>query len=417
MKISASSIEIMSPAGSFESLMAAIQGGAGSVYFGAGKLNMRARSAQNFSASDLKEIADICRRHKVKSYLALNTIVYDHELDEARQMIDLAVSSGITAIIASDMAVLEYCKKAGIETHISTQCNITNTETVRFYSQYADVMVLARELTLEQVKHIHRRIEEENITGPSGENVKLEIFVHGALCMAVSGKCYLSLDNENHSANRGDCLQLCRRKYIVSDKETGTQLEIDREYIMSPKDLCTIGFLDKILAAGVKVLKIEGRGRSPEYVKTVTQCYHEAVESIEQNQYSPEKIKYWIKQLEKVYNRGFWDGYYLGQKLGEWNEGYGSKSTQTKTYIGRITNYFPKIGVAEMRLDTYELSTGDSVLIIGPTTGVEEIQVQSLHTDNGPVITAVKNEACAFPVIRQVRKGDKVYKLQEKKSD
>ncbi len=404
-------IEIMSPVGSFESLMAAIQGGAGSVYFGVGKLNMRARSSVNFTLGDLQKITRICRRYKVKSYLTLNTVIYDDELEEIKEIIDTAKRYQVTAIIASDIAVLEYAKSRGVEIHISTQCNITNIGAVKFYSQYADVMVTARELSLEQVANITRQINELNIRGPKGELIRIEIFVHGALCMAISGKCYLSLHNHNSSANRGACLQDCRRRYIVRDKETDMELEIENEYIMSPKDLKTIHLLDKVLEAGVKVLKIEGRGRSPEYVKTVTRCYHEAVEAYYTGDFTPENTERWDKELAKVYNRGFWEGYYLGRKLGEWSPVHGSLATQKKIYVGIVANYFAKTGIAHVRLDTQELNVGDTIQIVGPTTGVYEAVIEEMINEDKPCLQAIKGDNPTFRVARTVRRNDKVYRV------
>ncbi|MFW5916732.1 MAG: peptidase U32 family protein, partial [Bacteroidota bacterium] len=339
-------IEIMSPVGSYESLQAAIQAGAGSVYFGVENLNMRSKSSSNFTLRDMQTITEHCRRHGIKTYLTLNTVLYNEDLEEMRSITDAASESGITAVIASDMAAIRYARSAGMEVHISTQLNISNTESLKFFAQFADVIVLARELNLEQIKEIAQAIEEKNISGPSGKPVRLELFIHGALCMAISGKCYLSLHQKNHSANRGKCLQICRRSYIVKDKESQRELEIDNEYIMSPKDLATIGFLNKILNAGVQVLKIEGRARSPEYVKTVTECYREAVDAYFEGSYTEEKIKKWRSRLATVFNRGFWNGYYLGQKLGEWSHRYGSQATRRKIYVGRITNYYKKIKIA-----------------------------------------------------------------------
>jgi putative protease len=404
-------IEIMSPVGSFESLMAAIQGGAGSVYFGVGKLNMRSRSSVNFTLEDLEKITRICRKYGVKSYLTLNTVIYDEEIAEIEKMVDAAKESGVTAIIASDLAVLEYAKQAGIEIHISTQCNITNIAAVKFYSRYADVMVTARELSLEQVAHITRQIREQNIKGPKGELIRIEVFVHGALCMAVSGKCYLSLHNHGYSANRGACLQDCRRKYIVKDKETDMELEIDNEYIMSPKDLKTIHILDKVLVAGVTVLKIEGRGRSPEYVKTVTRCYHDAVDAWKKGEFTAERIEIWDQELGKVYNRGFWEGYYLGRELGEWSPVHGSLATEKKIYIGIIANYFAKSKIAHLRMDTQELATGDKIQIIGPTTGVYEAVIDQMVNDDRPVDKVTKGDNPTFPVSRVVRRNDKVFRI------
>ncbi|MBP5400044.1 MAG: U32 family peptidase [Bacteroidales bacterium] len=403
-------IEIMSPVGSYESLAAAIQAGAGSVYFGVGKMNMRSRSAANFSFDDLRQITDICRQHNVKSYLTVNTIVYNHELDEVKRLLDLAKECQVSAIIASDFAVLNYCRQIGLEIHISTQCNITNIEAVRFFSQFADVMVLGREVPLAQMAEITRQIREENICGPKGELVRIEVFVHGALCMAVSGKCYISLDNYNFPANRGACLQPCRRGYIVKDKETDLELEVDNQYIMSPKDLCTIGFLDKLLKAGVSILKIEGRGRSAEYVKVTTECYHEAVEAVQKGTFTKEKVAAWTERLRSVFNRGFWDGYYLGRTMGEWSERYGSQATTVRTHIGKVTNFFGKLSVAEITVETGEIAVGDTLVIEGPTTGVYETVVTELRLEVDPVPRAVKGQICSIATDTVVRRGDKVYK-------
>lgn len=410
---SAQKIEIMSPVGSYEALAAAIQSGAGSVYFGVGQMNMRSRSSANFSLDDLENICNICKEHNVRSYLTVNTIIYNQEIEEMQQLLEHAQKCGISAIIASDFAVIQYCQKIGLEIHISTQCNITNVEAVRFYAQFADVVVLARETELRQVAEISRKIKEENICGPNGKLVQLEMFIHGALCMAVSGKCYLSLDNFNASANRGACLQPCRRAYKVQDYDSEIELAIENKYIMSPKDLCTIGFLDKIIKAGVTVLKIEGRGRSPEYVKMVTQCYHEALNAIQNNNYTQEKIEEWTTRLRSVYNRDFWDGYYLGRTLGEWSERYGSQATRTKQYIGKVTNYFSKLQVAEILIETQELKREDSILIIGPTTGVYEDQVQEIRVELQPVEVAEKGVFCSIPVKETVRRGDKLYRWIE----
>lgn len=399
----------MSPAGSFDALMAAIQGGAGSVYFGAGQLNMRARSSSNFSPDDIRRITEICREHGVKSYLTLNTIIYDEELSLMREMVDLAKDSDVSAIIASDLSVLEYARSRGVEIHISTQCNITNIEAVKFYAKYADVMVLARELNIGQMEGITRAIREKRITGPKGELVQIEVFVHGALCMAVSGKCYISLDNFNSSANRGACMQPCRRAYHVKDVDNQIELEVDNKYIMSPKDLMTLPILDRLLDAGVTVLKIEGRGRSAEYVKTVTRTYHEAVEAWKNRQYTRDKVEKWTAEVNKVYNRGFWSGYYLGEKTGEWSERYGSQATQKKVYIGKVVNFFAKLNVAEIKIETHSLSAGDSFLVIGPTTGAYEGRADEIRVELKPVGQAVKGDHCSVAVSGTLRRGDKVY--------
>ncbi|MGC8865041.1 MAG: peptidase U32 family protein [Bacteroidales bacterium] len=402
-------IEIMSPVGSYETLMAAIQGGAGSVYFGVGNLNMRSRSTQNFTLDDLKQIVNVCEDKGIRSYLTLNTIIYDTEQDEMRRLVDAAREAGVSAIIASDPAVLLYARSIGAEIHISTQCNVTNVEAVKWYAQFADVMVLSRELNLKQVKHISEEIHRQNIVGPSGNPVQIEVFVHGALCMAISGKCYLSLHTMNSSANRGACLQPCRRAYEVTDKETGIQLEIDNEYIMSPKDLCTIDILDQILDAGATVLKIEGRGRSPEYVKTVTRVYHESVQAIQQGNYDRKRVEAWLERLKTVYNRGFWEGYYLGRRLGEWSSVYGSQATQRKQYLGKVTNYYSKIGVAEVKLETGDLKPGMQYSINGPTTGVVDGRVEEVRLTYEPVALAPKGSICSFRVSGPVREGDKVF--------
>ena len=406
-------IEIMAPAGSYEALRAAIQGGADSVYFGAEDLNMRAASSINFTIADLREIASICRENNVKSYLTVNVVVFDNEIEQMHRIIDAAVESGISAVIASDLSVINYAFRAWIEVHLSTQLNITNTEALRFYSQWADVAVLARELNLSQVKQISERIAAENILGPGGKPVRLEMFVHGALCMATSGKCYLSLHENNKSANRGKCYQTCRKAYIVTEKESGYELEIDNEYIMSPRDLCTIGFIDKMLDAGVSVLKIEGRARSPEYVKTVSSCYDEAVRAVLDGTYDEEKIAEWRKRLSTVFNRGFWDGYYLGQKLGEWNDRYGSRATRKKVYLGKITNFFAKLNVAEIKLENGDLEKGEKLLITGPTTGVLEYTADEIRVDLKVAEKALKGEFCSVKVPVVLRRSDKVYKWIE----
>ncbi|NVN93794.1 MAG: U32 family peptidase [Bacteroidetes bacterium] len=404
-------IEIMSPVGSYEALMAAIQGGADAVYFGVGQLNMRAKSSNNFSIDDLIQITDICKENNVKTYLTVNTIIFNHEIEVMKEIVDAAKKYGITAIIASDMSVIGYASSIGMEIHISTQCNITNIEAVKFYAKFADVMVTARELSLKQIADITQTIEKEQIKGPNGELIKIEVFAHGALCMAVSGKCYLSLDNLNTSANRGACLQVCRRPYHVTDKDGGVELEVDNEYIMSPKDLKTIGFLDKILKAGVKVLKIEGRGRSPEYVKTVTQCYREAADAVFDGTYNEENIERWTEKLTTVYNRGFWDGYYLGREMGEWAKSHGSQATKKKIYIGKITNYFANLKVAEIKIETHSLQLNDEIHIIGPTTGVYEDVVSEIRVELKTVNEAVKGISCSIPVNEIVRRQDKLYKI------
>lgn len=404
-------IEIMSPVGSYESLMAAIQGGADSVYFGVEQLNMRSKSSKNFTLNDLKNIVKICTENGIKTYLTLNTVMYDQDLNLMKSIIDSAKKSDVSAIIASDMAVINYARSIDMEIHMSTQANVSNIEAVKFYSQFADVIVTARELSLNQVAAITKEIRKQNITGPSGELIKIEIFAHGALCMAISGKCYMSLDTMNSSANRGACLQVCRRSYTLSDTESGNQLEIDHEYIMSPKDLWTIHFLNKILDAGVNVLKLEGRARSPEYVKTVTQCYSEAVDSWYDNSYDEKKIDLWQKKLTTVFNRGFWDGYYLGQKLGEWNHRYGSRATKRKIYIGRVTNYFNKIKVVEITPDANEVLLNDELLITGPTTGVINLIVDQIRIDDKNATISQRSIPFSIKSNAKLRRSDKVYKI------
>lgn len=404
-------VEIMSPVGSFESLAAAIQGGANSVYFGAGRLNMRSKSSQNFTVEDLHRIVEIAQEAHVRTYLTLNTIMYDDDLADMRSFVNAAKEAGVSAIIAADMSVIQYANQVGVEVHISTQCNITNIAAVKYYSQFADVMVTARELSLKQVAAIIEAIEREQIKGPSGKLVEIEIFAHGALCMAVSGKCYLSLDNYNSSANRGACLQVCRRPYKVLDTDGGTELEIDNEYIMSPKDLKTLNFIDRIVRAGVKVLKIEGRGRSPEYVKMVTQCYRQAVDAYLQGNFDDELIEKLNQKLGSVYNRGFWNGYYLGQTIGEWTEKYGSRATKTKLYVGKVTNYFSKLAVAEIKIETNDLKTDDEFIILGETTGVYEDICTEIRVDLISTEQAIKGDICSIPTKEPVRRNDKLYKL------
>lgn len=401
----------MAPVGSYEALSAAIQAGAGSVYFGIGRLNMRSKSAKNFTLDDLNKIATICNENNVKSYVTINTVVFDSELDDMRELVDAVKANGISAIIASDQSVIQYARQIGVEVHMSTQCNITNIEAIRYYSQFADVMVTAREVSVEQVKAITRKIEEQNIRGPKGELIRIEVFCHGALCMAVSGKCYLSLDNFNTSANRGACVQPCRRGYTVQDRDKEITLNIDNEYIMSPKDLCTLPFLDKVLEAGVKILKIEGRGRSPEYTKVTVGVYSEAVKAIQNGEFTEEKVAAWTERLRSVYNRDFWDGYYLGRKTGEWTQRYGSQATKTKIFVGTVTNFFGKINVAEIRMETQDLKVGDDIMIIGPTTGVYEDTVSEIRVDLKAVESTEKGELCSIPAKDVVRRGDKVYKV------
>lgn len=402
----------MAPVGSYESLRAAIQAGADAVYFGIGNLNMRSRSAANFTIDDLEKICSIAKHAGIRTYLTLNTIIYNHELDEMRQLVDAAKRVGVSAIIASDMAVITYARSVGVEVHISTQCNISNTEAVRFFSQWADVMVTARELPLRQVAEITQYIRDNDIRGPKGELVQIEVFAHGALCMSVSGKCYLSLDNYNYSANRGACLQLCRREYLVKDLESDIELVVDNKYIMSPKDLCTIDFLDKIVKAGVRVLKIEGRGRSADYVKTVVECYKEAVSAIADGSYTQERIAGWKQRLSTVFNRGFWDGYYMGRKMGEWTERYGSQATENKVYLGLIKNYFNRIGVAEAQMQTAEvLRPGDEVMVIGETTGVYRATVGELRLERDPVAEVRQGDRFSFATTEQLHRGDKLYRV------
>ncbi|WP_321997232.1 peptidase U32 family protein [Draconibacterium orientale] len=404
-------VEIMAPVGSYESLMAAIQGGAGSVYFGVENLNMRSRSSNNFNLDDLRKIVRIASENKVKTYLTMNVEIFDGELEVMHEVINAAKEAGVSAVIAADISVIQYARSIDLEVHISTQVNITNIEAVKFYSNFADVVVLAREMNLGRVWEISDQIKKQNITGPNGELMKIEMFVHGALCMATSGKCYLSLHEMNSSANRGACLQTCRRAYTVTDKETGAELEIDNEYIMSPKDLKTVHFLNKILDAGVSVLKIEGRARSAEYVKTVAQCYREAVDAYFDEEFTDEKVEDWNKRLESVFNRGFWDGYYLGQRLGQWSKNYGSRASKRKLYIGKCTNYFKKIGVAEFKLETNNLKVGDEIIVTGPTTGVYQNTVSEIRFDLKPVEEGVKGQRISVPIDEVIRRADKLYKL------
>lgn len=407
------SIEIMAPAGNFECLMAAIQGGADSVYFGVGDLNMRSHSANNFSLKDIPKIVEICDEYGVKTYLTLNIVLYDNDIQKAHLTLDAAKAAGVSAVIASDIAVILYARSIDLEVHISTQLSVSNFEAVRFYSQWADVIVLARELNLNQVGEIRDAIVRENVTGPSGNLVRIEMFCHGALCMAVSGKCYLSLHEYNSSANRGSCFQLCRRGYRVTDLETGRELEVDNKYIMSPKDLCTVEFVDKMMAAGVSVLKIEGRARSADYVKTVVSAYRRAVDAVAQGQFSPAIAAGLKKDLEKVFNRGFWDGYYQGAHLGEWSEVYGSKATTRKTYAGKVTNYFSNLGVAEILVEAAPVSVGDHIMIIGPTTGVIELDIPEIRVELAPVQICPQGTYCSIPIPSKLRRSDKVYIISE----
>ncbi|NLN33530.1 MAG: U32 family peptidase [Flavobacteriaceae bacterium] len=404
-------MELMAPAGNFESLQAALDNGADSVYFGVEQLNMRARASINFTIDDLPEISRRCKELDVRTYLTLNTIIYDHDLSVIKTLMDKAKEAEITAVIAMDQAVIAYARQIGMEVHISTQINVTNIETVRFYAMFADTIVLSRELSLSQVKKITDLIKKENICGPSGNLVEIEIFGHGALCMAVSGKCYLSLHSHNSSANRGACKQNCRKKYTVIDQESGFEIELDNEYMMSPKDLCTIDFLDQIVDAGIKVLKIEGRGRAPEYVATVIRCYREAIDSIADGTYSKEKTDYWMNLLQTVYNRGFWNGYYLGQKLGEWSPANGSMATQKKVYIGKGKHFFPKTSIGQFQIEAYDLKVGDKILVTGPTTGAKETIISSMMVEDLVSDSATKGDNITIPIDFRIRPSDKLYKL------
>lgn len=407
--------EIMAPVGSYESLAAAIQAGADSVYFGVGSLNMRSRSSKNFSLEDLATITERCASQGIKTYLTVNTVVYDEEMEQLQVLLEKAKENKISAIIASDMAVIQLAKSLGLTIHMSTQTNISNLEAVKFYAAFADVMVLARELNLKQIHEICTAIKEQHICGPSGELVKIEIFVHGALCMAVSGKCYLSLDNMNYSANRGACLQICRRPYRVTDKDGGIELEVDNDYIMSPKDLMTLPFIDKIMQAGISVMKIEGRGRSADYVKTLTGIYKQAVVAVHNKTFSQEKVKKWEEELKKVFNRGFWGGYYLGKRMGEWSEVYGSQASKKKTYAGKITNYFSQIKVAEVLLEASDISVGDEIMIVGPTTGVINQKITEIRVELKKVETAKKGSICSVPIDTFLRRSDKIYVITDSK--
>lgn len=404
-------IELMAPAGNFTSLQAALDNGADSVYFGVEQLNMRARASINFTLDDLPEISRRCKEKGVRTYLTLNTIIYDHDLSIIKTLIDKAKEADLTAVIAMDQAVISYAREVGMEIHISTQINVTNIETVKFYAMFADTIVLSRELSLTQVKKIVEQIEKDQVKGPSGRLVEIEIFGHGALCMAVSGKCYLSLHSHNSSANRGACKQNCRKKYTVIDQESGFEIELDNEYMMSPKDLCTLEFLDKIHDAGIKVLKIEGRGRAPEYVAKVIKTYRAAIDSLYEGSFTQDKVEFWMSELEKVYNRGFWSGYYLGQKLGEWSDHPGSNATQKKVYIGKGNHYYTKSKIAEFKIEAFDLKAGDTVLIQGPTTGSQEMEIEHFMVNDEQSLHAKKGDVITFPVDFRIRMSDKLYKV------
>ncbi len=406
-----SDFEIMAPVGSRESLMAAIQAGADSVYFGIGQLNMRSHSANHFAIDDLHDIAQMCKVHGIKSYLTVNTVIYDGDIATMHTIIDAAKAANITAVIASDVAVMMYCSEVGVEVHLSTQLNISNIDALKFYARFADVVVLARELNMNQVEEIYRQIKEQDIRGPRGELVRIEMFCHGALCMAVSGKCYMSLHDANRSANRGECVQICRRSYTVTDNETGNQLEIDNQYIMSPKDLKTVRFIDRMMQAGVRVFKIEGRARGPEYVYTVVRCYKEALESVLNGSFTEEKKAEWDERLAKVFNRGFWDGYYQGQTMGEWTKEYGNKATEKKVLVGKVIKYFSRLGVAEIAVEASELELNDHLLITGTTTGVMYFDAKEIRYELQPVAKAAKGTRVSIPVPDKVRPNDKVFKL------
>ena len=409
-----SDYEIMAPVGSRESLAAAIQAGADSIYFGIGRLNMRAGSASAFTIDDLREIAQTCREHGIKSYLTVNTIIYQEDLDLMRQIIDAAREAGISAVIASDVAVMQYCRQSvePMEVHLSTQLNISNVEALRFYAQFADVVVLARELTMEQVAQIYKAIDEEHICGPSGKPVRIEMFCHGALCMAVSGKCYMSLHAANRSANRGECIQVCRRSYTATDNETGYQLEIDNKYIMSPKDLKTVRFIDRMMKAGVRVFKIEGRARGPEYVFNVVKVYKEAIQAVLEGIFTEARKDEWDERLARVFNRGFWDGYYQGQLMGEWNKAYGSNATERKVYVGKATKFYSRLSVGEFAIEATTFQLGDKLLVTGPTTGVMYLTANEIHNEEGhPVEMAPQGQRIAIPVTGKVRPNDKLFKI------
>ena len=408
--------EIMAPVGSRESLAAAIQAGANSVYFGIGKLNMRSHSANHFTIDDLNEIAETCKAHGIQTYLTVNTVIYGEDITTMHEIIDAAKAANITAVIASDVAVMMYCRQAGVEVHLSTQLNISNIDALKFYAQFADVAVLARELNMDQVKEIHEQILKQNICGPKGEPIRIEMFCHGAFCMAISGKCYMSLHDANRSANRGECVQICRRSYTVTDNETGNQLEIDNKYIMSPKDLKSVRFIDKMMDAGVRVFKIEGRARGPEYVHTVVSCYKEAIESVLDGTFTEEKKDKWDERLSTVFNRGFWDGYYQGQKMGEWTKEYGNKATEKKVLIGKVMKYFSRLGVAEIAVEANTFAKGDKLLITGNTTGAMFLNADEIRYDLKPVEVAEQGWRVSIPVPDKVRPNDKLFKLVKSKS-
>ena len=408
--------EIMAPVGSRESLAAAIQAGANSVYFGIGKLNMRSHSANHFTIDDLNEIAETCKAHGIQTYLTVNTVIYGEDITTMHEIIDAAKAANITAVIASDVAVMMYCRQVGVEVHLSTQLNISNIDALKFYAQFADVAVLARELNMDQVKEIHEQILKQNICGPKGEPIRIEMFCHGAFCMAISGKCYMSLHDANRSANRGECVQICRRSYTVTDNETGNQLEIDNKYIMSPKDLKSVRFIDKMMDAGVRVFKIEGRARGPEYVHTVVSCYKEAIESVLDGTFTEEKKDKWDERLSTVFNRGFWDGYYLGQKMGEWTKEYGNKATEKKVLIGKVMKYFSRLGVAEIAVEANTFAKGEKLLITGNTTGAMFLNADEIRYDLKPVEVAEQGWRVSIPVPDKVRPNDKLFKLVKSKS-
>ena len=413
MNMTTDDYEIMAPVGSRESLAAAIQAGADSIYFGVGQLNMRSHSANHFDLDDLHDIVTTCRTHGIKTYLTVNTIIYDEDMDTMHQIIDAAVAAGVTAVIASDVAVMAYCREVGMEVHLSTQLNISNVEALKFYARFADVSVLARELNMKQVGHIHDEILRQHICGPSGQPIRIEMFCHGALCMAVSGKCYMSLHAANRSANRGQCVQICRRSYTVTDNETGNAMEIDNKYMMSPKDLKTIRFIDKMLKAGVRVFKIEGRARGPEYVYTVVTCYKEAIKAVLDGTFTEERKNEWDKRLATVFNRGFWDGYYQGQTMGEWTDHYGSLPTERKVRVGKVTKYYSRLGVAEVAVQANTFKLGDKLLITGNATGAMYLTADEIRYDLKPVEQAEQGWLVSIPVPGKVRENDKFFKIEK----